>query len=160
MKPIECIYPFLFLGDWDAATDTELLLEQGIRTVVTLAMQPIPENQRHPNIAYKFMQVRDEPTFRLDYFLHRICEWIDQGSRNVLVHCRAGMSRSPFAICAYLILYKRMALVNAYALLCQKRPNVDMNIGFYKQLAWFAAFPNDLRACRSVYFLIRSYDGL
>eukprot|EP00004_Rigifila_ramosa_P015716 TRINITY_DN3668_c0_g1_i1.p1 TRINITY_DN3668_c0_g1~~TRINITY_DN3668_c0_g1_i1.p1 ORF type:complete len:165 (+),score=29.29 TRINITY_DN3668_c0_g1_i1:2-496(+) len=55
----------------------------------------------------------------------------------ILVHCAAGMSRSASVVLAYLIREKQMPYDDALQFLRQKRPVVQPNVGFERQLrAW------------------------
>jgi hypothetical protein len=54
--------------------------------------------------------------------------------KNVLVHCFMGASRSATFVIAYLIKYKKMSLNDAMEYVIKKRPIVNLNISFYRQL--------------------------
>ncbi len=56
---------------------------------------------------------------------------------NVIVHCKAGISRSPSLVIAYLIKYHGLSLNDALEFLKKKRSVVDPNIGFYNELNRF-----------------------
>ncbi|XP_047020894.1 dual specificity protein phosphatase 19 [Helicoverpa zea] len=53
---------------------------------------------------------------------------------NVLVHCNAGVSRTSMVAIAYLMHYENMHFENAYDLVKSKRPAIQPNDGFRKQL--------------------------
>jgi hypothetical protein len=57
-----------------------------------------------------------------------------QDGGNVLVHCVAGVSRSATICLAYLTKYHFRSLRAAYHLMCEKRPMVRPNLGFWRQL--------------------------
>ncbi|RKO91466.1 protein-tyrosine phosphatase-like protein, partial [Blyttiomyces helicus] len=48
----------------------------------------------------------------------------------VLVHCKAGRSRSATAVIAYLVAHEKLTLRAAYELVKRARPGVSPNIGF------------------------------
>ncbi len=57
--------------------------------------------------------------------------------KKVLVHCKAGVSRSPTVVLAYLTKYGNMNLREAYFLLKERRNVIAPNQGFWKQLVEF-----------------------
>lgn len=56
---------------------------------------------------------------------------------NILVHCLAGVSRSPTIVAAYLMFKKRLRYKEALAIIKQTRPFVNPNPGFIEQLKLF-----------------------
>lgn len=59
---------------------------------------------------------------------------IEQQNGRILVHCVAGVSRSPSICIAYLIKYRNMTLKKAYYHVMNKRACIYPNIGFWRQL--------------------------
>ena len=67
-------------------------------------------------------------------------DFIARGLKNgtgVLVHCHAGISRSTSCMLAYLMKYEGFGRASALALCRKKRPIVNPNPGFMKQLSDF-----------------------
>jgi atypical dual specificity phosphatase len=56
------------------------------------------------------------------------------GDGQILVHCFAGISRSPTVVAAYLMKRKGMTLKAALGQIIRVRPQVSPNAGFLKQL--------------------------
>lgn len=52
----------------------------------------------------------------------------------MLVHCKAGRSRSGAVIIAFLMRYKRWTMQHAYQYVLNRRPAVSPNIGFMSAL--------------------------
>jgi protein-tyrosine phosphatase len=73
------------------------------------------------------------------YFLQAIqtIEKAKQEGKQVLVHCAAGVSRSPTLVIAYLMWSRKMSRKEAYEYVSDKRPIIDPNDGFMDQLAIF-----------------------
>jgi protein-tyrosine phosphatase len=58
--------------------------------------------------------------------------------KNILIHCAAGISRSPTIVLAYLMKYHEMNLNDALRFVQEKRPIIHPNPGFQKQLQEYA----------------------
>uniref|UniRef100_A0A5S6QDQ8 Protein-tyrosine-phosphatase n=1 Tax=Trichuris muris TaxID=70415 RepID=A0A5S6QDQ8_TRIMR len=83
------------------------------------------------------IRVEDHPQELLGVYFDIVADKIkvtkDKGGRT-LVHCVAGVSRSPTLCMAYLIKYERCSLRQAYKTVKNSRPIVHPNVGFWKQL--------------------------
>jgi protein-tyrosine phosphatase len=91
----------LYLGDGRDAKDHSLLMSVGITHILNCAVDVpcwYPEDFR-----YLHLELTDpDPEFH--EHIEPLCAFIHRGRKRgaVLVHCRAGLSRSPSAILAYL----------------------------------------------------------
>lgn len=66
-------------------------------------------------------------------------------NKKILIHCSAGMSRSPTIVLYYLMKYKKMKFDDAYMLLKQKRPCINIHRWFLSQIKNFSeSLPKDL----------------
>ena len=98
-RRVDFITPDLAVASLEAATDLETLTRHGIRAVVDASNRN--GNPRFPGIRYHEVPIED-PDERLPAFLPGVVAFIDEARRfgPVLVHCVAGISRSPaLAIC-------------------------------------------------------------
>jgi len=84
-----------------------------------------------------YVRLLDSDSSELSMFFDPISNFIEDEIANggvVLVHCMAGISRSPTLIMAYLMKYKNYNLLDAYDFVAEKRKIIQPNDGFCCQL--------------------------
>lgn len=127
------ILPSLFLSGADGAENALLVSRNGITLIVnaTLFHAVAPP----PGVEVLRVPVSDLPSSRIDRHFDRVAERI-HGNRGgkTLVHCAAGVSRSPTLVMAYLMKFRGATLRQAHALVRDKRPHIRLNRGFWEQL--------------------------
>jgi protein-tyrosine phosphatase len=77
---------------------------------------------------------RDEKISQHFFTVHTIISEALNNNKNVIVHCAAGMSRSPTLVIAYLMIENRWSYEATYNYVRSRRGIVEPNIGFVKQL--------------------------
>ncbi|CAG9336294.1 unnamed protein product [Blepharisma stoltei] len=133
------VTPNLYLGSIHDAENIKLLREKNINFVVQL-LENENECARLPLITYYFIEIKDNGSENLLEKLKGALDFIDESHKargNVLVHCRAGLSRSPSIIIAYMIIKFGYNEYTALKALRRMRPGVNPNNGFKKQLKKF-----------------------
>jgi hypothetical protein len=126
----------LYLGGLDCATNMQLLQHLNI-THIVLA---IGEMQPHfpKNFSYlPLHDAKDSPNFDFSVYFNECSNFIDSAKANggsVLVHCRAGVSRSPTIMVAYMMKKHRMRYEEAMQVVTSKRSQTLPNNGFREQL--------------------------
>jgi protein-tyrosine phosphatase len=103
----------LYIGSLQAASDPFTLKQYKIGSVLTVASEFIVKPGA--GIAHKVIAVEDSPFEDLYQYISEANEFIAKqlGRGNVLVHCRAGISRSATLILAFLMKSKRWKLKHA-----------------------------------------------
>lgn len=98
---IDFITGDLAVGSLVAASDLDTLTRHGIRAIVDASNRA--ENPRFPGILYHEVPI-DDPDERLAEFVPGVVAFVDEARRHgpVLVHCVAGVSRSPALAVCYL----------------------------------------------------------
>eukprot|EP01006_Ploeotia_vitrea_P012309 TRINITY_DN32680_c0_g1_i1.p1 TRINITY_DN32680_c0_g1~~TRINITY_DN32680_c0_g1_i1.p1 ORF type:complete len:210 (-),score=19.86 TRINITY_DN32680_c0_g1_i1:103-732(-) len=133
-RNINKILPHLYLGNMLAAGNEMIMKEHKIQRVLSITTT-IPTDFK--NITYKRFTVADVASSDLLPLLSEALPFIHQGIENkqtTFVHCQVGKSRSAFFVLAYLMKYHNMRLSTALAFVREKRPVVNPNPGFMKQL--------------------------
>lgn len=94
-------------------------------------------------MTYHRLSLNDSPTSSISKVSEEACKVIEDavaskakggGKGKILVHCSAGISRSPTLVVAYLMRSHGMSLKAALGLVVRARPQVSPNSGFLQQL--------------------------
>ncbi|KAG1122007.1 hypothetical protein G6F42_011883 [Rhizopus arrhizus] len=101
-------------------------------------------NEAHLN-AYlrtvtQIIPITDNPEANIIRYFPESTAFIEQAikeNHNILVHCLAGVSRSPTILTAYLMATQKLRWKEALAIIKQTRPFVNPNPGFIEQLKLF-----------------------
>eukprot|EP00026_Physarum_polycephalum_P017194 Phypoly_transcript_18342.p1 GENE.Phypoly_transcript_18342~~Phypoly_transcript_18342.p1 ORF type:complete len:174 (+),score=23.46 Phypoly_transcript_18342:36-557(+) len=139
IKSASAITPFLYLSGETSARDKALLLQLRVSAVVnvTRELDFFHESDKEKRFVYHRVPITDHDSARIVQELDAATTFIHtqiQAGKCVLVHCKAGVSRSPTIVLAYLIRYGDMDLRQAYEHVKGKRAVVSPNRGFWRQL--------------------------
>jgi protein-tyrosine phosphatase len=97
----------------------------------------LKEIQKHDGIKYLFICAKDKSSEYLYLHFKNAANFIEEAIQNgfsVLVHCFAGISRSPTIVAAYLIIKQKMSVTNALSCILLSRKCIQPNNGFMRQL--------------------------
>ena len=127
----------IYLGDEDAAQDFQTLKECGITHILICAKEP--KKFFCKDMIYKQFQIDDYPEQNITKYFKEAFTFIDS-SKNVLVHCQAGVSRSASFVIAYLMWKTKKSFGEVFGYVKEKRKLIDPNDGFIMQLNLFDQF--------------------
>lgn len=146
------IIPHLYLSNWYASNNADIISKYNIKAVLTLETMPKPNDilkyYKKNNIDFKYIDISDSPYSNISQYFDPSYELIKkhiENNENILVHCYAGVSRSSTIVLNYLIrnIYDKIKKVNSSPrdvvqkitefLIC-KRPVVNPNDGFMNQI--------------------------
>ena len=134
--PATQVLPHLYLGNMRDASDASVLKSMGVRYVLNLTAKP-PVYDLDSDIVYKQLQAADNGIQNLRQFFEESFQFIDlakaEGS-GILVHCHAGVSRSPTIAVAYLMKYYPITMAEAYKFVKMRRSIISPNLNFMGQL--------------------------
>jgi protein-tyrosine phosphatase len=128
------IIPSLYVGPWALAREKETLQKYGITHIVNASQIP---GRFTEDFNYLTVNIEDDEKVDINQHFTKVSRFINNAimeGGKVLVHCLAGMSRSPTLVIAYLVQKRNMTLVDAMALVKAKRCIMDINPGFVRQL--------------------------
>jgi len=128
----------IYLGSKSSAESRINLQEHGITHVINTTEET---DEKFPE-SFKYLSVKiwDSPTQEILPYFEECFNFIDNALEQngaVLVHCAAGISRSPSFVIGYLMRKRRMSFEDAFQLVKSKRPIIEPNYGFIHQLQLF-----------------------
>ncbi|TRY64612.1 hypothetical protein DNTS_017035 [Danionella cerebrum] len=127
------ITPTLFLSGADAPLNQALVNRKGITLIVNVTL--CHSSPVYPGVECIRVPVSDLPGARLgDHFDHVTARIHSNRVGGTLVHCVAGMSRSPALVMAYLMKYRGVTLRRAHQWVKDSRPHIRINGSFWTQL--------------------------
>ncbi|CAL8331440.1 unnamed protein product [Merluccius merluccius] len=136
-KPVE-ILPFLYLGSAYHASRQDYLSDLRITALLNVSRRELQPAKDHYD--YKWIPVEDNHMADISSHFQEAIEFIDhvkQSGGKVLVHCEAGISRSPTICMAYIMRTQRLQLDEAFDIIKQRRALVSPNFSFMGQLLQF-----------------------
>jgi len=121
-NPLNEIIEGLWIGDWQDTIFEDTLEKMGFSSVLCV----VPHHHAPPEMRKEYRKLKvmhwhyEE---RKEIEIEPPLNFIDQGLQegHVLVHCGAGIDRSPTVVMMYLIRKKRMALDEAVNLIQERR---------------------------------------
>jgi len=132
------IIPNLYLGGVEAVTDSQRVSSQGIKAICCcLRDMEYPSSEFCKDVEYYRVDVEDMGREPIEAFFEEATEFIHSWTSReqpVLVHCRAGVSRSASVVIAYLMTYQGYSLYDAFFLVRSHRSVATPNIGFMEKL--------------------------
>jgi len=135
LSPMDLVEEGLYLGNRSGGSDKDLLAKNGIEVIVNIGAHQKTEVQ--DGFENHIIRLGDNPKADLTSVLPQCFSAIDDAmskSKAVLVHCDAGASRSASVVCAWLMRKYHIDFNEALRRLREKRPCVDPNAGFQRQL--------------------------
>ena len=133
--------PSLYLGPCSAASNKAFLTANSITHVLSVGSTPA---DKVDGVTYHRLSLNDSPTSSISKASDEACKIIEAavtskakggGSKGkILVHCSAGISRSPTLVVTYLMKSQKMPLKAALRQVVSTRPQALPNPGFLQQL--------------------------
>ncbi|KAF6719825.1 Dual specificity protein phosphatase 16 [Oryzias melastigma] len=138
LPPLSVILPRLYLGAERDVTQ-ERLASLGISYVLSVS-RCTPQPTFLPCSRYLRVPIDDSLWDDLLPWIPKALHFIDaalSSGGSVLVHCAAGISRSPALAVAYIMYRLEMDLDHAYRFVKERRPSISPNFNFLGQLQLF-----------------------
>lgn len=151
LDSVDNIIPHLYLTNWKSSNDPNIMERYKIKGVVTLEMMDKPQQTimyyKQHNIQNLHIRINDTPQEEISKYFDVTYKFINDlinKNENVLVHCRAGVSRSTSIIINYLLQKKyenfflestpKQTVDDIIMFVRSKRSIINPNQGFVNQL--------------------------
>lgn len=134
--PINLIEAGLYLGNLSAAENSELIRSYNITKILSL-LDNFSLCKTIEEVEYLRIEINDSMYCNIVQYLPDAISFISKALKNgenVLVHCAAGISRSPSIVIAFVMVKYNMQLSEAFELVRSKRKCIWPNDGFKRQL--------------------------
>ena len=134
--PLNLIEDCIYLGDYEGAQIHRILRENNIKKVLSL-LEDFDDFQNYEGIEYKKVEILDARQANLIQIIPECIQFISDAQKaneNILVHCAAGVSRSPSILIAYFMIKYSVNYYAARNYVNKGRPGIYPNEGFVSQL--------------------------
>lgn len=145
---ISHIYKFIHISNYNTSKDIRLLKKLNIDAVLYIGASPKStttlQTYDDHGITHKFIYMTDTIDTDIQEGCDKACDFINKitkQKKNILIHCRKGVSRSPTVVAYYLmkLLYTQKdkmypVLDDILSLIHIYRPCSRPNVNFIKQL--------------------------
>ena len=139
--PNQIIDNKLFLGNIKHATNDEILTNLNITHIVNVTGIDYDNEITKHKQRYIQIQINDHYYEQIDTHFDKVHQFIQEAlnteGNKLLIHCRAGVSRSATMIISYLIKIQKLNLKDALNLVKSKRSKIQPNDGFMQQLKMY-----------------------
>ncbi len=122
---INQVLPWLYVGDCESAWDAMIQDGLAVKTIVNLHDHDDPDVDGIKQFQFSLVDGEGNSWGTIMEILDTIAERRKAG--NVLVHCCAGMSRSPFIILSYLVVKEGKEIEQAMNLIDERYPRRSIN---------------------------------
>ncbi|CAL8111364.1 unnamed protein product [Orchesella dallaii] len=172
-EPPTKVLPYLYVGNAKDSTNCKLLRELGIGYILSVTTNsPFSTSttsysshyssnnnnnnhlEQHQSSEFRKMQipVSDNLCENLSTYFDAAYEFIEEARKTgtkVLIHCQAGISRSPTIAIAYIMKHINLSTLDAYALVQKERRIISPNLNFMGQLVEFESKLKGMSSCSS-----------
>ena len=132
---IDKITDKIFLGGVEGATEYEYFEKEKINYVLSIIDDP-PIYPKEKNINQKVIKIGDFFSENIIKYFKECIEFIENADK-IYIHCTCGVSRSATIVLTYLMWKTHSTFNDVYFFVKKRRPEIDPNNGFRKQLKIF-----------------------
>lgn len=124
---ISFVQDYLVIGNESDAANESLLIKRGITAVLNVAVEVAQPYYKNEIISAKVGLIDGSGNYPSLYTVAiQILDVLLTEGEMVLIHCAAGVSRSPFIVACYFVLKQDISYCEAEQILLIRRPEVNI----------------------------------
>jgi dual specificity MAP kinase phosphatase len=137
--PMSQILPYLYIGNKHDAENRQILSSSHITHVLNVTSHIPLYFENDVTVTYLRVPASDSGSQNLKQYFDVAIEFIESvrcaaEGQCILVHCQAGVSRSPTLVLAYIMARYKLSLLDAFAFVKSRRQIIAPNFNFMGQL--------------------------
>ena len=132
---IDKITDNIYLGGIKGLTEKDYFIKEKINGILSVTDE-VSENDIENNVKHKVIKVDDLYSENIIKYFKECINFIENNGK-IFIHCTCGVSRSATIVIAYLMWKTHSTFNTTYLFVKKRRPEIDPNNGFRKQLNIF-----------------------
>ena len=132
---IDKITDNIYLGKLAGLSDKDYFKAEKITSILSL-IKDVPEVDKDLNIKHIILHIEDLYSENIIKYFKECIEFIENNGK-IFIHCTCGVSRSASIVISYLMWKTHSPFNEVYLFVKKRRPEIDPNNGFRKQLNIF-----------------------
>lgn len=149
------IFPNIFLSGYKFSCDYDFLINNKFTSIINCAGSSKCFKQiKYDDFNYLVLDIKDDPEIEIINEVLLSIKFIEEclvsKKGKLLIHCFEGISRGPTLLAGYLIWKYKLSRDQAINFLKEKRPNIEINLGFLVQLDKWEKFLKQYRESNKI----------
>ena len=132
---IDKITDKIYLGGLEGLKENDYLKKENITSILSIT-NDLPKDELDKSINHKIIDIGDLYSENIIKYFKECIEFIEN-NRKIFIHCTCGVSRSASIVISYLMWKTHSPFNEVYLFVKKRRPEIDPNNGFRKQLNIF-----------------------
>ena len=132
---IDKITDKIYLGGIKGLSENDYFQKEKINAILSVTNE-LPDINIDVNIKRKIIEIDDLFSENIIKYFKECIDFIENNGK-IFIHCTCGVSRSASIVIAYLMWKTHSTFNNTYLFVKKRRPEIDPNNGFRKQLNIF-----------------------
>ena len=138
---IDKITDKIYLGSIKGLSEVDYLKKENIDSILSIINES-PKVNIDKNINHKTIDIDDLFSENIIKYFKECIDFIEKNGK-IFIHCTCGVSRSASIVIAYLMWKTHSSFNDTYLFIKKRRPEIDPNNGFRKQLNIFQKLLED-----------------